>query len=168
MSCYIWINVPDKLLLHRILPLLWCLCLFWIFLFLPTGLILNIKLLKAVHVSKYFDDQFYWEVSFQIISDCWGEFILHLDEELHVFELKYGGKRFIVRLYLNERKNKWVKSSLKSAFPLVFLIQVFLFTVPPLVCWILSGGSQLTHRSKIRFSSLSPEKLSSSGGFREH
>ncbi|NWX64633.1 RHD protein, partial [Promerops cafer] len=29
-----------------------------------TGLILNIKLLKAVHVSKYFDDQFYWEVSF--------------------------------------------------------------------------------------------------------
>ncbi|XP_021390637.2 blood group Rh(CE) polypeptide [Lonchura striata] len=26
-----------------------------------TGLILNIKLLKAVHVSKYFDDQFYWE-----------------------------------------------------------------------------------------------------------
>ncbi|XP_014741127.1 PREDICTED: blood group Rh(CE) polypeptide isoform X2 [Sturnus vulgaris] len=28
---------------------------------LITGLILNIKLLKAVHVSKYFDDQFYWE-----------------------------------------------------------------------------------------------------------
>ncbi|KAF2981147.1 hypothetical protein EK904_008382 [Melospiza melodia maxima] len=25
------------------------------------SLILNIKLLKAVHVSKYFDDQFYWE-----------------------------------------------------------------------------------------------------------
>ncbi|NWR25161.1 RHD protein, partial [Emberiza fucata] len=34
-----------------------------------TGLILNIKLLKAVHVSKYFDDQFYWEVSLEIISD---------------------------------------------------------------------------------------------------
>ncbi|NXH95696.1 RHD protein, partial [Pachycephala philippinensis] len=31
---------------------------------LITGLILNIKLLKTVHVSKYFDDQFYWEVSF--------------------------------------------------------------------------------------------------------
>ncbi|NXT70552.1 RHL protein, partial [Chaetops frenatus] len=31
---------------------------------LITGLILNIKLFKAVHVSKYFDDQFYWEVSF--------------------------------------------------------------------------------------------------------
>ncbi|NXE93188.1 RHL protein, partial [Menura novaehollandiae] len=29
-----------------------------------TGLILNIKLLKIVPVSKYFDDQFYWEVSF--------------------------------------------------------------------------------------------------------
>ncbi|NXN90669.1 RHL protein, partial [Bombycilla garrulus] len=28
---------------------------------LITGLILNIKLLKTVHVSKYFDDQFYWE-----------------------------------------------------------------------------------------------------------
>ncbi|NXQ62572.1 RHL protein, partial [Anthoscopus minutus] len=28
---------------------------------LITGLILNTKLLKAVHVSKYFDDQFYWE-----------------------------------------------------------------------------------------------------------
>uniref|UniRef100_A0A8C3VHS4 Ammonium transporter AmtB-like domain-containing protein n=1 Tax=Catharus ustulatus TaxID=91951 RepID=A0A8C3VHS4_CATUS len=28
---------------------------------LITGLILNIKLLKAVHVSKYFDDQFFWE-----------------------------------------------------------------------------------------------------------
>ncbi|XP_068028834.1 blood group Rh(CE) polypeptide [Anomalospiza imberbis] len=28
---------------------------------LITGFILNIKLLKAVHVSKYFDDQFYWE-----------------------------------------------------------------------------------------------------------
>ncbi|NXB17870.1 RHL protein, partial [Rhagologus leucostigma] len=28
---------------------------------LITGLILNIKLLKIVHVSKYFDDQFYWE-----------------------------------------------------------------------------------------------------------
>ncbi|NXK66464.1 RHL protein, partial [Sylvietta virens] len=36
---------------------------------LITGLILNIKLLKAVHVSKYFDDQFYWEVSFKMISD---------------------------------------------------------------------------------------------------
>ncbi|NWW09561.1 RHL protein, partial [Oreocharis arfaki] len=31
---------------------------------LITGFILNIKLLKTVHVSKYFDDQFYWEVSF--------------------------------------------------------------------------------------------------------
>ncbi|NWI36171.1 RHL protein, partial [Picathartes gymnocephalus] len=31
---------------------------------LITGLILNIKLFKAMHVSKYFDDQFYWEVSF--------------------------------------------------------------------------------------------------------
>ncbi|NWT16901.1 RHD protein, partial [Vireo altiloquus] len=31
---------------------------------LITGLILNIKLLKTLHVSKYFDDQFYWEVSF--------------------------------------------------------------------------------------------------------
>ncbi|NXB12919.1 RHL protein, partial [Cnemophilus loriae] len=28
---------------------------------LITGLILNIKLLKTVHVSKYFDDQSYWE-----------------------------------------------------------------------------------------------------------
>ncbi|NXO15680.1 RHD protein, partial [Oriolus oriolus] len=28
---------------------------------LVTGLILNIKLLKTTHVSKYFDDQFYWE-----------------------------------------------------------------------------------------------------------
>ncbi|NXM47226.1 RHL protein, partial [Gymnorhina tibicen] len=28
---------------------------------LITGLILNTKLLKTVHVSKYFDDQFYWE-----------------------------------------------------------------------------------------------------------
>ncbi|XP_039942376.1 blood group Rh(CE) polypeptide isoform X1 [Hirundo rustica] len=28
---------------------------------LITGLMLNTKLLKAVHVSKYFDDQFYWE-----------------------------------------------------------------------------------------------------------
>ncbi|NWU30499.1 RHL protein, partial [Dyaphorophyia castanea] len=28
---------------------------------LITGLILNTKLLKPVHVSKYFDDQFYWE-----------------------------------------------------------------------------------------------------------
>ncbi|NXD42936.1 RHL protein, partial [Copsychus sechellarum] len=36
---------------------------------LITGFILNVKLLKAVHVSKYFDDQFYWEVSFQMISD---------------------------------------------------------------------------------------------------
>ncbi|NXB69751.1 RHD protein, partial [Donacobius atricapilla] len=36
---------------------------------LITGLILNIKLFKAVHVSKYFDDQFYWEVSFKMISD---------------------------------------------------------------------------------------------------
>ncbi|NWZ43514.1 RHL protein, partial [Brachypodius atriceps] len=36
---------------------------------LITGLILNTKLLKAVHVSKYFDDQFYWEVSFKMISD---------------------------------------------------------------------------------------------------
>ncbi|NWW41894.1 RHL protein, partial [Panurus biarmicus] len=35
---------------------------------LVTGFILNIKLLKAVHVSKYFDDQFYWEVSFKMIS----------------------------------------------------------------------------------------------------
>ncbi|NXE70645.1 RHL protein, partial [Calcarius ornatus] len=35
---------------------------------LITGFILNIKLLKAVHVSKYFDDQFYWEVSFKMIS----------------------------------------------------------------------------------------------------
>ncbi|NXO69324.1 RHL protein, partial [Phainopepla nitens] len=35
---------------------------------LITGLILNIKLLKAVHVSKYFDDQFYWEVSFKMVS----------------------------------------------------------------------------------------------------
>ncbi|OWK54115.1 RH-like protein [Lonchura striata] len=40
-------------------PLPWC--LFCISLSLTTGLILNIKLLKAVHVSKYFDDQFYWE-----------------------------------------------------------------------------------------------------------
>lgn len=64
-------------------------------LFLPTGLILNIKLLKAVHVSKYFDDQFFWEVSFQMISDSWGEFILHLAEELQVFELKiWGGKGY--------------------------------------------------------------------------
>ncbi|NWX14686.1 RHD protein, partial [Aegotheles bennettii] len=29
-----------------------------------TGLILNLKLFKATPVSKYFDDQFYWEVSF--------------------------------------------------------------------------------------------------------
>ncbi|NXP68761.1 RHL protein, partial [Chloropsis cyanopogon] len=34
-----------------------------------TGLILNIKLFKAMHVSKYFDDQLYWEVSFKMISD---------------------------------------------------------------------------------------------------
>ncbi|NXD31297.1 RHD protein, partial [Spelaeornis formosus] len=40
---------------------------------LITGLILNIKLLKAVHVSKYFDDQFYWEVSVKMIPHClWG------------------------------------------------------------------------------------------------
>ncbi|NXA03664.1 RHL protein, partial [Sapayoa aenigma] len=29
-----------------------------------TGFILNTKLLKIIPVSKYFDDQFYWEVSF--------------------------------------------------------------------------------------------------------
>ncbi|NXX95152.1 RHD protein, partial [Centropus bengalensis] len=29
-----------------------------------TGLILNLKLFKTIPVSKYFDDQFYWEVSF--------------------------------------------------------------------------------------------------------
>ncbi|NXS71988.1 RHD protein, partial [Pandion haliaetus] len=29
-----------------------------------TGLILNLKLFKTVPVSKYFEDQFYWEVSF--------------------------------------------------------------------------------------------------------
>ncbi|NWV43578.1 RHL protein, partial [Grantiella picta] len=34
---------------------------------LITGLILNTKLLKTVPVSKYFDDQFYWEVSSKII-----------------------------------------------------------------------------------------------------
>ncbi|NWH41211.1 RHL protein, partial [Chloropsis hardwickii] len=33
-----------------------------------TGLILNTKLFKAMHVSKYFDDQVYWEVSFKMIS----------------------------------------------------------------------------------------------------
>lgn len=37
--------------------------------------------------------------------------------------------------------------------------RMFVFTVPPLVCWILSGGSQLTDRTKTRFSSLSPENL---------
>ncbi|NWQ87722.1 RHD protein, partial [Burhinus bistriatus] len=29
-----------------------------------TGLILNLKLFKTIPVSKYFEDQFYWEVSF--------------------------------------------------------------------------------------------------------
>ncbi|NWV17626.1 RHL protein, partial [Origma solitaria] len=36
---------------------------------LITGLILNTKLLKTVPVSKYFDDQFYWEVSSKIVAD---------------------------------------------------------------------------------------------------
>ncbi|NXF10025.1 RHL protein, partial [Smithornis capensis] len=31
-----------------------------------TGLILNTKLLKIIPVSKYFEDQFYWEVSFHV------------------------------------------------------------------------------------------------------
>lgn len=34
------------------------------YVFLQPGLILNLKLLKPIPVSKYFEDQVYWEVSF--------------------------------------------------------------------------------------------------------
>lgn len=40
--------------------------------FLQIGLILNLKPFKIIPVSKYFEDQFYWEVSFNVKLTVWG------------------------------------------------------------------------------------------------
>lgn len=39
--------------------------------FLQIGLILNLKLFKTTPVTKYFEDQFYWEVSFNVKLTVW-------------------------------------------------------------------------------------------------
>ncbi|NXG69291.1 RHD protein, partial [Baryphthengus martii] len=49
---------------HTISPFPSLIYLYWICVFLPIGLILNLKPFKTIPVSKYFEDQFYWEVSF--------------------------------------------------------------------------------------------------------
>lgn len=47
--------------LYTDIPFLW-----YMYMFLQIGLILNFKLLKIIPVSQYFEDQFYWEVSFRV------------------------------------------------------------------------------------------------------
>lgn len=46
--------------------------------------------------------------------------------------------------------------------------RMFVFTVSPFGCWILNGGTQMTDLTRISFSYLSPEKMNSYDGLKEH
>lgn len=50
---------------------IWYMYLYWIYVFLQIGFILNLKLFKTTPVSKYFEDQFYWEVSCNVKLTVW-------------------------------------------------------------------------------------------------
>lgn len=63
--CHIWMCVIKKPSVTQPSPFHdTCVDVYPICVFLQPGLILNLKLLKPIPVSKYFEDQMYWEVSF--------------------------------------------------------------------------------------------------------
>lgn len=63
--CYIWMCVIKKPSVTQPSPFHdTCVDVHPIYVVLQLGLILNFKLWKPIPVSKYFEDQMYWEVSF--------------------------------------------------------------------------------------------------------